>query len=46
VLRIIPEHYRNGDNVSDRGRLLVDDEYLLPDEILKNDPLFKIMRID
>ncbi|ULY68623.1 putative serine/threonine protein kinase [Chlorella virus XW01] len=46
VLRIIPEHYRNGDKVSDRGRLLVDDEYLTPDEILKNDPLFKIMRID
>jgi hypothetical protein len=46
VLRIIPENYRNGDKVSDRGRLLVDDEYLTPDEILKKDPLFKIMRID
>jgi hypothetical protein len=46
VLRIIPENYRNGDKVTDRGRLLVDDEYLTPDEILKKDPLFKIMRID
>jgi hypothetical protein len=46
VLRIIPEKYRTGDLVSERGRLLVDDEYLTPDEILKKDPLFKIMRID
>jgi hypothetical protein len=46
VLRIIPENFRSGEKVSDRGRLLVDDEYLTPDEILKNDPLFKIMRID
>jgi hypothetical protein len=46
VLRIIPENFRTGEKVSDRGRLLVDDEYLTPDEILKNDPLFKIMRID
>jgi hypothetical protein len=46
VLRIIPENFRTGEKVSDRGRLLIDDEYLTPDEILKNDPLFKIMRID
>ena len=45
VNRIIPDKYKTGDNVSPRGRLLVDDEYLLPDEILKNDVFFKIWRV-
>ena len=45
VNRIIPEKYKTGENISPRGRLLVDDEYLLPDEILKNDVFFKIWRI-
>tara|TARA_B110000977_G_scaffold201647_1_gene297475 strand:- start:4168 stop:5370 length:1203 start_codon:yes stop_codon:yes gene_type:complete len=44
-LRIVPEKYRKGDNVSERGRILVNDEYITPDEILKSDPLFKIMRL-
>lgn len=44
VNRIIPEKYKEGELVSDRGRILVSDEYLTPDEILKNDPFFTIMK--
>jgi hypothetical protein len=44
VLRVIPEKFQSGSNVSDRGRILIKDEYLTPDEILKNDEFFKIMR--
>jgi len=44
-LRIVPEKYRKGDNISERGRILVNDEYITPDEILKSDSLFKIMRV-
>jgi hypothetical protein len=40
----VPEKYESGKDVSDRGRILVKDEYLTPDEILKNDKFFKIMR--
>jgi serine/threonine protein kinase len=42
--RIIPEKYINGDQVTDKGRILVNDEYLTPDEIIKNDPFFKSFR--
>ena len=45
VNRILPDKYRKGNKVSERGRILVDDEYLTPDEILKTDKLFKSMRI-
>jgi|UniRef100_A0A6C0HXG2 hypothetical protein len=45
VKRIIPEKYsKESEFVSDRGRILVNEEYTTPDYILKNDPLFKIMR--
>jgi len=45
VHRIIPEKYRtNSEFVSERGRILVNDEYITPDDILKYDPFFKIMR--
>ena len=46
VLRVVPEKYMKGDEVTDRGRILIKDEYLTPDFILKNDPLFKTMRSD
>ena len=46
VKRIVPEKYESGKLVSDRGRILVNDEYLTPDEILKNDKFFKLMRKD
>ena len=41
---MVPEKYRSGDLVAERGRLLVDDEYLTPDQILKNDPFFEKIR--
>ena len=44
IKRVIPEKYRTGENVAERGRLLVDDEYTTPDYILKNDPLFNRFR--
>jgi len=44
VKRIIPEKYQSGKLVSERGRILVEDEFLTADEILKNDPFFKVMR--
>jgi len=42
--RIVPEKYQKGDNVAERGRLLVDDEYTTPDLILKNDIFFNKLR--
>ncbi len=44
VKRIVPEKYQNGKLVTERGRILSNDEYLTPDEIIKNDPFFKVMR--
>lgn len=44
VRRIVPEQYEKGDNIAERGRLLIDEEYLTPDYILKFDPFFDKMR--
>jgi serine/threonine protein kinase len=44
VKRVIPPQYEVGKNVSDRGRILVNDEYITPDEILKTDIFFKSLR--
>ena len=44
VKRIIPDKYRSGKNVAKRGRLLVNDEYITPDDILKYDPFFAKFR--
>ena len=44
VKRIVPDKYQTGKLVSERGRILVNDEYLTSDEILKNDKFFKVMR--
>lgn len=46
VSRIIPDKYRDGELVSEKGRILVNDEYLIPDEILKNDVFFKVWRVN
>jgi hypothetical protein len=46
IKRIIPDKYMNGKYVSDRGRILIHDEYLTPDKILKEDKFFKSMRKD
>lgn len=45
VNRIVPNKFKEGDLVSERGRILIDEEYLTPDEILKNDPFFKPLHI-
>lgn len=42
--RIIPPQYKDGPNVAERGRLLVNDEYITPDQILKTDPFFERLR--
>ena len=46
INRIIPKKYQkaNTQYIHKRGRLLINDEYLTPDEILKNDKFFKLMR--
>jgi len=44
VNRVIPDEYRSGPNVSDRGRILINTEYAIPDTILKTDPFFKSLR--
>ena len=44
VKRVVPEKYNSGKYVSEKGRILVNDEYLTADEILKNDVFFKVMR--
>jgi hypothetical protein len=46
VMRVVPEKYSKGSEVTDRGRVLSNVEYTTPDYILKNDPLFKVMRVD
>jgi hypothetical protein len=45
INRIVPDKFKEGDLVSERGRILVDEEFLTPDEILKNDPFFKSFRV-
>jgi serine/threonine protein kinase len=44
VKRIVPEKYQTGKHVTDRGRLLDNNEYLIPNDILKNDIFFKSFR--
>lgn len=45
VNRIIPEPYREpGKYISERGRILINDEIFTPDWVIKNDPLFESFR--
>lgn len=44
VKRIVPKKFRKGDQVSERGRVLSKEEFTTPDRILKEDPLFEVMR--
>ena len=44
VKRVIPPEYEIGEHVSERGRILVDDEYTTPDKLLKTDIFFKCLR--
>ncbi len=43
--RVVPKKYRDSDEfVHEKGRILVNDEYTTPDELLKKDPLFEEFR--
>ena len=44
VNRIVPKTYQFGKYVTKRGRILTNNEYLIPDEVLKNDPFFEEFR--
>ena len=44
VNRIVPDKFKQGELVSERGRILINDEFLTPDEILKNDLFFEQYR--
>ena len=46
VRRIIPEKYTNGENIAERGRILINDEYTYADKILKEDEFFNRLRPD
>lgn len=40
VNRIVPKKYQEGKYVHKRGRILIKDEYILPNDVLKKDPFF------
>jgi hypothetical protein len=45
--RILPQKYRDDSNyIHEKGRILVNDEFITPDEILKKDPYFEDFRIN
>ena len=44
VRRIIPEKYTVGENIAERGRILINDEYTYADKILKEDEFFNVLR--
>ena len=43
--RIVPDKYKSGSNISERGRILINDEYVIPNDILKNDVFFRSLRV-
>lgn len=44
VNRIVPEKYKSGRYIHKKGRILINDEYFTPDEILRKDPFFEEFR--
>lgn len=46
VNRIVPPKFQSGKYVTKRGRIMVDIEYLTPDEVLRKDPFFEEFRND
>ena len=44
INRIVPHKFQYGELVTKRGRILVDDEYLLPENVLANDVFFEEFR--
>ena len=45
VRRVVPKKYAKGRNVAERGRILINDEYITPDQVLKTDPFFEDLKI-
>ena len=46
INRIVPKKFQEGKYVHKRGRILIKDEYIIPDEVLKKDPFFEQFRKD
>ena len=47
INRVLPVKYREESNfIHEKGRILINDEYLTPDEILKKDPYFDEFRVN
>jgi len=44
VDRILPKKYRVGKHVHKKGRILIQDEYAIPEDVIKNDPYFAEFR--
>ncbi len=44
VRRIVPEKYVKGDTVANKGRILLNDEYVLPINVISKDPFFAEFR--
>lgn len=44
VNRIVPDKFKQGKYTSERGRIMIDLEYKIPDDILKKDPYFEEFR--
>jgi hypothetical protein len=44
VNRVVPDKFKQGKYTSERGRIMIDTEYKIPDEILKKDPYFEEFR--
>lgn len=44
VNRVVPNKYREGKLITDRGRILINDEYIIPEELLKTDKFFSRYR--
>lgn len=45
VNRVVPKKYQEGKYTHKRGRILIKDEYLTPNDVLMNDPFFEEFRI-
>jgi serine/threonine protein kinase len=45
INRVVPDKYKSGSDISDKGRLLIDEEYIIPDNILKHDRFFNCFRM-
>jgi len=45
VNRIVPDKFKKGDYVHERGRILINEEYLTPQIVLETDPYFEEFRI-